>query len=316
MMIRRMVLLLTVGVIGAGALPGLEIDRDELRDALDADIEFQNYEGPVEQIDSREAIRGIGRSLGRTVTAETGADYAGRYILRRIIGDETSPLRAADLLELTGDAQVDHIVNLRRIVAGYLEDGWGYQAADADLLSRFITIYNAVHRGDLSFFSARYRAAVIDALDSDRVGLATSYRQWAGQTQLVIPIRPERRAGDLDAVDPGQLVDRAVIAELRTRADLGIEDRKAIIEFIERVIEERTEVIAEEREEIEAEQQEIDERRAEIDEEIDEREEAEPDTAPAADEPQPTAEPDAEPDAAPPADDADEADEADEAAPP
>ena len=63
MMIRRMVLLLTIGLIGAGLIVGLEIDRDELQDALDADIEFQNYEGPVEQIDSREAIRGIGRAL-------------------------------------------------------------------------------------------------------------------------------------------------------------------------------------------------------------------------------------------------------------
>jgi hypothetical protein len=108
-------------------------------------------------------------------------------------------------------------------------------------------------------------------------------------TQIVIPLRGDRVAGDLDAVDPTQLIDAEVIAELRTRADLGIEDRKAIIAFIERVIEERTEVIAEERAAIEEEQQAIDERRAEIEETIAEsagdeavREERAPAPAPAA----------------------------------
>ena len=90
-----------------------------------------------------------------------------------------------------------------------------------------------------------------------------------GKRSLLFRFARNEARGHLTAVDPGQLVDRAVIAELRTRADLGIEDRKAIIEFIERVIEERTEVIAEEREAIAQEQQEIDERQAEIgDEEI------------------------------------------------
>lgn len=275
------------------SMHALEIDRTELREASDADIEFENYEGPVEQIDSREAIRGIGRYLGDGTAADGEADYAGRYRAYRIIGDATEPLRAADVIELSASARVDHIVNLRRIVAGYLETAWGYNREDADLLSRFTTIYNAVHRGNLDFFAQRYRSAVVARLDSDRVGLATSYRRWAGQTQIVIPIRPERAAGDLDAVDPGQLVDEAVIAELRTRSDLGIEDRKAIIAFIERVIEERTEVIAEERAAIEEEQAEIDERQAEIEEEIaaieeDEPEEETPPAAPAEDSAQPS----------------------------
>jgi prefoldin subunit 5 len=269
MKFRSFFLLSAIGIVLViPTIASLEIDRAELQGAGEADIEFENYEGPVEQIDSREAIRGIGRSIGRGINRGDIADYAGRYRVYRIVGDQTEPLRGADIVELDRSARVDHIVNLRRIVAGYLESAWEYGREDADLLARFITIYNAVHRGNVSFFGERYRTAVVEALDAERVGLAISYREWPGRTQLVIPIRDERFPGDLDAVDPRQLIDSAVIAELRTRSDLGIEDRKAIISFIERVIEERTEVIAEERAAIEEEQQEIDQRQEEIEEEI------------------------------------------------
>lgn len=288
--------LLSIALFVVLLLPvaGLEIDRDELRGAVDADIEFENYEGPVERIDSREAIRGIGRDIGRAVRPDRSADYGGRYRAYRVLGDPEESLRAADIIELDRSARVDHIVNLRRIVAGYLESAWDYSREDADLLARFITIYNAVHRGDLPFFAQRYKSAVLRVLDRDRLGLATSYREWSGKTQIVIPIRDERVAGDLDAVDPQQLVDSAVIAELRTRSDLGIEDRKAIIRFIERVIEERTEVIAEERAAIEEEQTQIDERQEEIEEEIAEISQEE-DAIPPEPEPEPEQEPQPQP---------------------
>lgn len=296
-------------------LPALEIDEGELETVEGADIEFENYEGPVEQIDSREAIRGIGRTLGNDVARRGSGDYAGRYRVQRVVGDETDPRLAADIFELSDTARVDHIVNLRRIITGYLETAWAYDASDADLLARFVTIYNAVYRGSTELFTERYREAVADVLSPERVGLATSYRRWPGMTQIVIPLRGDRVPGDLDAVDPRQLIDTEVIAELRTRADLGIEDRKAIIDFIERVIEERTEVIAEERAEIEEEEAEIDERRREIAEETEEREDDAPDEdevteeAPPADDDDDDAEDEepAEPDTpeAPPAEDED-----------
>ncbi len=267
-------------------LGALELDRDEVEGASDADIEFENYEGPVDEIDSREAIREIGRVMGSGIVDAERSDYDGRYLLRRIVGDIEDRRLAADLIELTEDSRVDHIENLRRIVSGYLESAWEYDRADADLLARFITIYNAVNRGAIDLFSERYRTAVVEALDADRAGLATSYRRWAGQTQMVVPIRDERAPGALDAVDPRQLVDARVIDELRTRRDLGIEDRKAIIDFIERVIEERTAAIQEERADLDEEQEEIDERREELDEA-----DSEPD--PEADsEPEPDPEPD------------------------
>lgn len=295
------VVLMLLALLAPGAL---EVDEQELEAVEGADIEFESYVGPVDRVDSREAISAIGRVLGEQVTRFGRADYDGRYTAVRIVGDPAEPLRAADLIELLARARVDHIDNLRRIVSGYLQSAWGYAPGDADLLARFSTIYNAVHRGAIDFFAERYRSAVVASLDPATAGLSTTYRDWPGGTQLVIPIRPDREPGALDAIDPGQLVDELVILELRRRSDFGIEDRKAIIEFIERVIEERTEAIVAEREEIEAEREAIAERRAEIDEETaaieqeeesaqPERQDDEPAVAPAR---ETTEEPAAEPD--------------------
>ncbi len=250
--------------------PGLalELDRSELEETSGADIEFENYEGPVESIDTREAIRGIGDALGRGMTEDGRGDFEGRYRVTRILGDADSALFSADIIELAEDARVDHIDNLRRIVAGYLEAAWDYETSDADLVARFATIYNAVYRGAMDLFSGRYRTEVVAALDPERAGLAISYLQWPGQTQIVLPIRDDRAPGDLDAVDTGQLVDPQVIAELRSRSDLGIEDRKAIIAFIERVIEERVEAIREEQVALDEEREAVAERQREVEAEI------------------------------------------------
>jgi hypothetical protein len=264
-----------IGLAASGILGALELDREELEDTAGVDIEFENYEGPVDQIDSRDAIRGIGAVLGRQTRSGGTGDYDGRYRVRRIVGDQSDPRLAADIVTLGAAARVDHIENLRRILAGYLQESWDYNQSDADLLARFVTIYNAVNRGAMQVFEARYREAVANALDPQRAGLATSYREWAGQSQIVIPLREGREPGALDAVDPGQLIDVGVIEELRTRADLGIEDRKAIIDFVERVIDEREQAIEEERAELSQEQEAIDDRQQEIAEEITELEQPE-----------------------------------------
>lgn len=269
-----------VPCIGVTAQEDLRIDRTELEDTGTADIDFENYQGPVERIETREEIRGIGRYLGIRAEADSTVDYYERYSLTRIIGEDEDGKRAADILDLSPRARVDHIVNLRRIIAGYLEESWSYESGDADFLARIITIYNAVHRGSMNFFEERYRRAVLDFLDPAKAGLAISYRDWPGNTQLVVPIRTDRAPGDLDAVDSSPLVDQGVLAELRARRDLGVEERKAIIEFVERVIEERTEAIVEERREIAEERQEIEQRREEIDEEIAAIEEQPAETAP------------------------------------
>lgn len=273
-MIVRLLLLLLFGL--STVIPGfsqdVDVDREELESQAGATVEFENFEGPQESVSSADEIRAIGQALSEGLVPEPGAtaDYFGRYTIFRGVDPADPEGLDADVLSINDDAQVNHIDNVRRIIAGYLVDAFGYSRQDAALIAELTTIYNAVHRGNFAFFSGRYKAIVTDFLDPERAGIATSWTQWAGATQLVIPLSPGREPGDLDAVSPLQLADPAVIEDLRQRRDMGIETRKAMIALIERVIEERTEAIEEEREAIEEERRQIEERRQEIEEEREE----------------------------------------------
>jgi hypothetical protein len=247
----------------------LDVDREELESQAGATIEFENYEGPQEDVDTAEQIRGIGATLSLFLSPEPGssADYFDRYTIFRGLDPNDPEGLAADILSINPNATVNHIDNVRRIISGYLVDAFGYSRGDADLIAELTTIYNAVYRGNMEFFDSRYKRVVFAYLSPSRAGISTNYRDWPGGTQLVIPLSTGAEPGDLDAVSPLQLSDPGVIEDLRQRRDMGIETRKEMIAFIERVIEEREEEIAQERQAIEEEREQIAERREEIEEE-------------------------------------------------
>ena len=93
---------------------------------------------------------------------------------------------------------VDHVVNLRHIIAGFLEETYGYPGRDAWLLAEFITYYNAVHRGNLSVVQERYKAPVGRVLSTARIGLDTHYSNWPGQNP---DAHPSTRRGDTESKD-------------------------------------------------------------------------------------------------------------------
>ncbi|MFP4408948.1 MAG: P83/100 family protein [Spirochaetaceae bacterium] len=275
----------------------VDVDREELESQAEAVIEFENYEGTEEEVSSAGEIRGIGETLARDIAPEGGstAEYFDRYTLFRGL-DPTDPEGLdADVLSINENATVNHIDNVRRIISGYLTDAFAYDSSDADLIAELTTIYNAVYRGNLQFFSGRYKRIVSDYLTPEAAGISTNYADWPGETQLVIPLSSGREAGDLDAVSPLQLSDPAVIEDLRQRRDMGIETRKAMIAFIERVIEERREAVEEEREQIEEEREQIEERREEIEEEREEIAREEPEEPDEPEEPVEPEEPAEEP---------------------
>lgn len=284
MLLRRlftMFLLITAVPMTLLMAQDVDVDREELQTQADATIEFENYQGPQENVSSADQIRGIGATLSRFLSPEPGssADYFDRYTIFRGLDPNDPEGLDADILSIHENATVNHIDNVRRIISGYLSDAFGYSGSDADLIAELTTIYNAVYRGNMEFFDSRYKRIVFDYLAPSRAGISTSYREWPGGTQLVIPLSTGAEPGDLDAVSPLQLADPGVIEDLRQRRDMGIETRKDMIAFIERVIQEREEQIAEERQAIEVDRQRIEERREEIEEERAQIEEETPEVA-------------------------------------
>ena len=75
--------------------------------------------------------------------------------------------KEADILFIGKDATVDHIKNLRRIISAYLSSAYGYSEKDADTLAVFITVYNAVYRGQYDVYNSKYKAVVVKNLSQD-----------------------------------------------------------------------------------------------------------------------------------------------------
>jgi hypothetical protein len=213
------------------------VNRQELEDNQ-ASVNFINYEGPYSRIDTVAQIRAIGYDLGLAI--RNGAARAGtdnRYFVIHCAADPGGDKYDADVFGLGVDVGVDHIRNLRLILQGYLEAAYNYNAADAALLARYITIYNAVFRGDWNFYSTRYKDIVIQNLVREKAGLSIRYDEWPGQTLITIPLGTGV-PGSLSAIDTSGLTDPGVIDSMRSEEGRGIEDRQGMVDLKERESEE------------------------------------------------------------------------------
>ncbi|GHT81996.1 hypothetical protein FACS1894137_00080 [Spirochaetia bacterium] len=226
-----------------------QVDTGELADGQEP-IDFVNYEGPNTRIETRAQIRNIGYTLGTAVrggAANTGT--TPRYFVIHSVGGPDGDKIDADILGLGPQAGVDHIRNLRLIIQGYLEGAYAYGEQDAALLAQYITIYNAVFRGNWDFFNAKYKTPVIANLTREKAGLATRYDQWPGQTLIVIPLQTAI-PGSISAIDTSTLTKGEVIDELRKDSDRGLPQRQDMVDLKEREAEAAEQKAAEQRQAI------------------------------------------------------------------
>ena len=215
------------------------VNVGELRSAGDENaVVFESYEGPHTVIESRSAITAIGTRLGDRMKA-AGVPNAGtygsgeKYTLVHAVDPDHPGKLDADILILNASSSVDHITNLRRIISGYLQAGYGYSAEDAATIAVFVTVYNAVYRGKLDTFRAKYKDVVMETLTSDKCGLSLKWRDWPGNTQIVIPLG-DYEEGGLSSVETSVISDKNVVQSMREEDGKGIEERKNMVDIKER----------------------------------------------------------------------------------
>ncbi len=214
----------------------LEVDRIELESAGDeTSVIFVNYEGPHDIINSASEIESIGSGISLPISEDTEAPQTVgdplRYSIIHAVDPENPTGLDADILILGDEALVDHIDNVRRIIAGYLQSAYGYTPEDSRTIAVFATVYNAVYRGQLDVFAERYKSVVMENLTAERVGISLNYEDWPGNTQIVIPL--SSLEGGLGTVDTSVISDSEVIESMQEDPDMGIEERKQLVEIKE-----------------------------------------------------------------------------------
>lgn len=213
----------------------LEVNRPELESTGGQTIEFQNYNGPHTVIDSLSAIKAIGSGLGKSVSgsvSSSGTFGSGRYSVIHAVDATQKEKLDADILVIGADATVDHIRNLRYIIASYLTAAYGYSDKDASTIATFVTVYNAVYRGKLDIYNTKYKTVVTKNLTADKCGLSIKWNEWPGNSQIVIPLSD--LAGGLSTVDTSVISDKQVVKSMKEEDNKGVDERKNMVDIKER----------------------------------------------------------------------------------
>lgn len=241
--------LVTVPALLAQEAGDLSVSSSELQSASGADLVFINYEGPQSRVETAAEITAIGAGLGASMPKDGSGQVLrrgdlARYAVIRAVDPAVKDGLEADIIVIGPDAQVDHVKNLRRIIAGYLVSAWNYSAKDAATLAVYVTVYNAVHRGDMGYFSGRYKPVVTKELSAANAGLSLRYDEWAGKSRIVIPLARGAKPGALGAIDTGAVSDKATTDSLRAQPDASLGDRQAMTELKDREAEQRAAALA------------------------------------------------------------------------
>ena len=219
------------------SLFAIDVDEREIREGGSGTIDFINYTGRHDEIDTVEAIRKIGADLsGASLSGQAGS--SNRYLIIHAVDESVKEGLDADIIILGSQVNVDHIDNLRLIIEGYLSSSYGYSRQDAKTLAHFITIYNAVYRANMQAFAKKYKSVVLKHLSSDKVGLSTNYSEWPGKTQIVIPLTDQKYSGTISSVDTGVISDKNVVNKMKEQDDKDIEARKDMVDLKEKESEE------------------------------------------------------------------------------
>ena len=218
-------------------LNALEVNQPELESVGKDTIEFINYTGPHTVINTKDEISGIGSALGEKVAPNVANNYAtgdnNKYYVIHAVDSSVTTGLDADILILGKNANVDHIKNLRSIISSYLVSAYGYSKEDADTLAVFITVYNAVYRNDLDTYKSKYKEVVTKNLTKESCGISVNYKDWPGNTQLVIPLLNPVDGG-LSTIDTTIISDSTVIESMQEEDERGVDERKNLVDIKER----------------------------------------------------------------------------------
>lgn len=218
-------------------LNALEVNQPELESVGKDTIEFINYTGPHTVINTKDEISGIGSALGEKVAPNVANNYAtgdnNKYYVIHAVDSSVTTGLDADILILGKNANVDHIKNLRSIISSYLVSAYGYSKEDADTLAVFITVYNAVYRNDLDTYKSKYKEVVTKNLTKENCGISVNYKDWPGNTQLVIPLLNPVDGG-LSTIDTTIISDSTVIESMQEEDERGVDERKNLVDIKER----------------------------------------------------------------------------------
>lgn len=224
----RIITLTIILISGIHSQDRQRLGESELKRA--SRVDFINRESFKADRSTANRQTEIGRNLAIKLSSSQGKTIKDSgFTIKRIPGSE-SPKFGADLITITNQANYGHINSLIRIFAGYIGEAFDYSPRDSEIISKYLIYYNALHRNEKSYFRDKYAPSVVESLDVESVGLGKSYRDWAGSSQLILPLEvsPTSRKLEIPLMEMEREVEK-LNSETKVIQD---GEKKRIIEII------------------------------------------------------------------------------------
>ena len=200
-MLKKLSVIVSV-LISAGSLFAVQIDTALLDTATRPDYIEDTSPVPKNEFNTAKQIRDMGRRLGGSIKrqdAQHKSDelYASgapskKYRAHRVPSSDSLP--GADIIYIAPNAKVGTIKALTFIVSGYIEAAYGLPLNEADTVAQKVCWWNTNHYDDRNYFTKHFNARILESFSDETavIGLADSYKNWAGHTRIVIPFAPEK----------------------------------------------------------------------------------------------------------------------------
>lgn len=130
----------------------------------------------------------IGKRLAESIATNPNQIQTFKAVSVKRISSKQNGKFDADVMFINKGAGFGHFHSVVRVLSSYIQHSFDYSEEDADLVALYVLYYNGLHRQNKTYFNEKYSDAVTKELSTSSVGIASSYKEWAGKTQIVIPI--------------------------------------------------------------------------------------------------------------------------------
>ena len=195
-MLKKLSVIVSV-LISAGSLFAVQIDTALLDTAKRVDYIEDTSPVPKNEFNTAKQIRDMGRRLGGSIKRQdaqhkSGEHYASgapskKYRAHRVPSSDSLP--GADIIYIAPNAKVGTIKALAFILSGYIEAAYDLPLNEADTLAQKVCWWNTNHYDDRNYFTKHFNARILESFSDETavIGLADSYKNWAGHARIVIP---------------------------------------------------------------------------------------------------------------------------------
>jgi len=137
------------------------------------------------------ALRNFHESIGKRLSKSLSEKPNESHFYDGVTLNRIEPVGnklGADIFSFDETTDIGHINTIQRVIAGYIQVAYQYKENDALFLAKFVIYYNAINRRKIEYINKKYNNEINNVINPKDVGIANSYKEWPGHTQIILPI--------------------------------------------------------------------------------------------------------------------------------